>query len=171
MNYSNRSNPLFETLSPVVRGLGLSLLELVVNRRKTSVQVRLVIYKTTVCIDGPLQHADVSIDDCSKVHRAVTPRLELAFPKMELNLEVSSPGIERLIKDASEFVHYVGRPVRVYSTEISDWIGGVLIYSDETHIEIKGKDGMKSLDYQIIAKAKLGMLSACTQTSSIEAVI
>jgi ribosome maturation factor RimP len=136
---------LYETLSPVVKGLGLSLLELVVNRRKTSVQLRLVVYKNGV----------VGIDDCSKVHKAVMARLELAFPKEELYLEVSSPGIERLIKDAREFVHYIGRPVRVYNTEISDWLSGTLVSADETHIEMKGENGMVSLNYQIIAKAKL----------------
>jgi ribosome maturation factor RimP len=139
------ADPVFDTLEPVVKGLGMELLELQVSKHKTSVQTRVVVYK----------NGAVGIDDCSKVHRALTPRLELAFPGRELYIEVSSPGIDRLIKDGSEFVHYVGRGIRCYQTEISDWVSGVLEYCDETHIEIRGKKGMISLKYEGIAKAKL----------------
>ncbi|MDR2795463.1 MAG: ribosome assembly cofactor RimP [Spirochaetaceae bacterium] len=109
--------------------------------------------------------ASVTINDCARVHRAILPRLELAFPSQDIYIEVSSPGIERRIKDGAEFVHYIGRPVSCYRTDISGWTSGILISSDDAHIVIKGKDGMTSLSYDIIAKAKLAYPASIAQAS------
>ncbi|MCL2800789.1 MAG: ribosome assembly cofactor RimP [Treponema sp.] len=134
-----------EPLEAVLKGLGFALLELVVSRHRGSVQVRIVIYNGS----------SIGTDDCSKVHRAVIPRLELAFEGQEIVLEVSSPGIDRLIKAADEFVHYTGKGVRCYRTDISDWTAGILEAADEEGIYIKTKEGKVSLKFDIIAKARL----------------
>ncbi|GHU64869.1 ribosome maturation factor RimP [Spirochaetia bacterium] len=140
-----------DALEPVVHGLGMALIELAVSRRKghgstpASVQVRAVVYKA----------AAIGVDDCSKVHRAVMPRLELVFTGLDVYLEVSSPGIDRAIKDGSEFAHFEGRGVACYRTDISDWTGGILLSSDDKGIVLKTLNGEVNLGYDIIAKAKL----------------
>jgi ribosome maturation factor RimP len=137
--------PLYDSLEPVSRGLGLDLVELTVSRHKGTVQVRAVVYKK-----GPL-----GLDDCSRAHNALLPRLELAFPGQDLYVEVSSPGIDRLIKDGAEFAYYTGRGIRCYRTDISDWSAGVLESSGETGIILRGKEGVMNIGYDVIAKAKL----------------
>jgi ribosome maturation factor RimP len=140
-----RQDPLADALEPVARGRKLSLIEITVSRRKGSTQVRIVVYK-----DG-----DVGLDDCSAFHRAALPRLELAFPGQDLYVEVSSPGIDRLIKDGAEFRHYTGRRVRCYRTDTSDWFSGVLVSAGENGIVLE-KDGETCpLSYEVIAKARL----------------
>jgi ribosome maturation factor RimP len=159
MRYTPRAaDPLFNGLEIILRGLGLELLELTVNRRKGSVQVRVVLYKP----------GRLGTDDCSRAHRALLPRLELAFPDLPLFVEVSSPGIDRLIKDGGEFGHYTGRGLRCYCADISDWRTGVLASSDETGIELKGKEGIMRLDYSIIAKAKLDPAVPLDAAGSLE---
>ena len=133
------------SLEAVLEGLKFNLVELVVSRHRGSVQVRAVIYNG----------ASIGTDDCSKVHRAVTPRLELAFPEQDIYLEVLSPGIDRLIKERAEFPYYKGKGVRCYRTDISDWTAGVLENADEKGIDLKTKEGIVRLDFEIIAKAKL----------------
>jgi ribosome maturation factor RimP len=118
---------------------------LTVSRQKGSVQVRAVIYNG----------GSIGVQDCSKVHSAITPRLELAFEGQDIYLEVSSPGIERLIKDGKEAARYRGKTVRCYRTDISDWTAGILESADEKGITLNTKDGVVKLDYEIIAKAKL----------------
>jgi ribosome maturation factor RimP len=146
MRYSPRGpEDLYDSLIPVVRGLGLDLVELTVSRHRGAVQVRAVVYKP-----GPL-----GVDDCSRAHRALLPRLELAFPGQDLYVEVSSPGIDRLIKDGAEFAFYRGRGVRCYRTDISDWSAGILESADEQGIVLRGKEGAAHIGYEIIAKAKL----------------
>ncbi len=83
------------------------------------------------------------------------PRLDLAFPEQDIYLEVSSPGINRLIKDGAEFACYINRGVRCYRTDISDWTAGILESASEKGIVLKTKDGDVNLDFEIIAKAKL----------------
>jgi ribosome maturation factor RimP len=138
------------------------------------VQVRAVIYKC-----GSLAGADgeygfkeevVGIDDCARVHRAIIPRLELAFPKQDIYVEVSSPGIERRIKDGSEFAHYLGRPVSCYRTDISGWTSGILMDTSGANIVIKGKNGMVTLSYDIIGKAKLASFATIARQEEEAAV-
>jgi ribosome maturation factor RimP len=137
--------PVFDALEPIARGLKLSLVEIVVSRHKGSTQIRIVVYK----------NGDVGIADCSAFHRAALPRLELAFPGENMYIEVSSPGIDRLIKDGSEFRHYNGHRVRCYRTDTSAWSSGVLVSSDETGITLEEKGERFTLSYEVIAKARL----------------
>ncbi|MDR0487027.1 MAG: ribosome assembly cofactor RimP [Treponema sp.] len=134
-----------EQLEAVLDGLGFQLIELAVSRHRGSVQIRTVIYNGS----------SLGVDDCSRAHRAITPRLELAFSGQDVYLEVSSPGIDRLIKDGAEFARYRGNGVRCYCTDISDWIAGILESADEEGIVLQTKEGEMRLRFDIIAKAKL----------------
>ena len=140
------ADPLFESLEPIVRALGMALLEFTVSRHRGSVQVRLVIYK-----NGD----NVGTNDCSAVHRALLPRLDLAFGGKEIYLEVASPGIDRVIKDGSEFVHYIGRTIRCYIVDVSDWVSGTLTEASQSYIVLQRGNEIMNLTYDKIAKAKL----------------
>jgi ribosome maturation factor RimP len=133
------------SLEEVLKGLKFRLVELVVSRHRGSVQVKAVIYNGM----------SIGTDDCTRVHRAIMPRLELAFEEQDVYLEVSSPGIDKLIKDGVEFNYYLGKGVRCYRTDISDWTAGILEAADEKGIVIKTKDEDIRLEFDVIAKAKL----------------
>jgi ribosome maturation factor RimP len=133
------------TLEAVLEGLGFRLVDLTVSGHRGSAQIKAVIYNG----------ASIGTDDCAKAHRAVTPKLDLAFPGQDIYLEVSSPGINRLIKDGMEFACYINKGVRCYRTDISDWTAGILESAGESGIVLKTKDGEVNLDFEIIAKAKL----------------
>ena len=150
-NNPDADEALYQSLEPVIRGMGMSLLELSVYRGKArggnapTAQVKLVVYKDGI----------TGVDDCSRVHRGILPRLDLAFPERDVYVEVSSPGIDRLIKDGSEFAHYIGKGVRCYRTDTSDWTAGVLRAADEKGITLETGDGEIALPFEIIAKARL----------------
>jgi ribosome maturation factor RimP len=145
---------LTESIGALLTALGFSLIEHSVSRHKGAVDVRL-------CVDRRGGVQAMGVAECAELHRAVLPRLELLYAPAGLSMEVSSPGIERNIKDASEFEFFIGRRVRCYRTDITDWTSGVLLAADESHLELEtrsaGADsgGVVSLDYKIIAKAKL----------------
>ena len=155
---------LYQSLEPVIRGMGMALIELSVYRGKGrggnpgSAQVKVTVYK----------EGFTGVEDCSRVHRGIFPRLELAFPGKDIYLEVSSPGIDRVIKDGTEFVHFIGMGVKCYRTDISDWTAGVLRAADEKGIVLGVKDKEKALPseflieipFEIIAKAKLASYDA-----------
>jgi len=140
-----------EALEPVIHGLGLRLVGLSVSQRKGrgrspgATQVRLVVYR----------EGDTGIDDCALAHRAALPRLEIAFPGREIDLEVSSPGTDRLLKDGRECACFVGRGVRCYAPAMSDWVAGRLTAVDERGITLMGPEGEQTLAWEAIAKARL----------------
>ena len=146
---------LHESLELLVSRLGMSLIELSIFHGKGSVrplrpatgrvQVKAVIYKSGV----------TGIDDCASVHRLILPRLELAFPGKDIYLEVSSPGINRIIKEGREFLNYIGRGVKCYCNDASDWTAGILRSVDEEKLllEVEGKELV--LPYENIIKARL----------------
>ncbi len=140
-----RDDPLFDSLQAVVNGLGMSLVELTVSRHRGAAQVHVTVYRKGI----------VGVSDCSKVHHAILPRLELAFPDQELYVEVASPGIDRTIKDASEFPIYVGRGVRCFRLDTSDWTAGIVESADANRLILRGSAGLVELPYGLIAKAKL----------------
>jgi ribosome maturation factor RimP len=138
-------DPLYDEVLPIVEGCGLSLVEFTVSRHKGSVRVRIVVFKT----------GGIGVADCSVVHRAVQGRLELAFPWSDIYIEVSSTGIDRTVKDASEFRYYIGLPIRCYLRDMSDWVGGVLEYADKERLTLADENGRWELEYRRIVKAKL----------------
>ncbi|MDR1058029.1 MAG: ribosome assembly cofactor RimP [Treponema sp.] len=142
---NEREGALYNTLEPVVKGLGMSLVELSLSRYRGAYQVRI-----TVAGKGSL-----GTDDCSRLHRALLPRLELALPGQELYLEVSSPGIDRRVKDASEFAFFIGRGAACYRTDISGWTRGVIRAADEKTLTLENRDGVILLPYENIGKARL----------------
>jgi ribosome maturation factor RimP len=137
-------------LEAVLEGMGMRLIELAVFRQRKSVQVRVVID-----VAGKTGTQSLSVNDCADAYRALMPRLDLAFPQTYIRLEVSSPGIQRLIKDGAEFAQFTGRGMRCFRTDISDWTEGILESSDGKGIMIRTREGVIRLDYEIIAKAKL----------------
>ena len=138
-------------LETLVRAQGMELIEFGVFYSKArkgfppSVKVNAVVYKPGALGTG----------DCAKAHHSMLPWLEQAFPGRDISMEVSTPGINRVIKDKAELALYRGRGLRVWRTDISDWSAGILEDADGQWITIKGKEGLIQLDYGIIAKAKL----------------
>jgi ribosome maturation factor RimP len=91
-------------LQPVVEDLGYALWELEYVAGLGKAVLRLY-------IDAP---AGITVDDCERVSRAVSERLDLDDPLPgQYTLEVSSPGIERPLRTAAHFALYRGETVFV----------------------------------------------------------
>ena len=148
MDYvSTDSVPHFAECASVVSDTGFTLVELQIVPQKNSVHV-------TVVIASKDPSVDIGVNDCSKVHHALLPRLEAILGTEDTYMELTSPGMERNIKNAAEFAVFKGREVRVWDKNISDWVGGVIVDSDNTSVTLE-KDGTKqTFSYENIAKAK-----------------
>ena len=151
------SIPHFADCSPLVTGLGYILVDLKVVHQNGSIKVTAVITKPAG------DSGAVGVNDCARVHRALLPRLEAVLDSQDIYMEVASPGMERLIKNPAEFALFVGRYVRVWDSQITDWVAGKIISSDDQSItlELVG-DGVteepaqvSTIPYQRISKAKL----------------
>ncbi len=137
--------PQYSECEPLIKGLGYGIVEFAVFKRQASWQVKIV-------INGP---NGIGIADCTRVHRAILPRLEALLSSTEIYIEVTSPGLDRLIKNAFEFQLFIGKEVRIWNTDISDWMAGKILGSDTQSLRLEVTDGEMIVPYDKIAKAKL----------------
>lgn len=96
--------PLIELLEPLVRDLGYELWELEFVSRGGSGLLRLY-------IDSP---QGISLDDCERVSHKVSALLDQTDPiPGQYNLEISSPGLDRLLRTPAHFARFIGATARV----------------------------------------------------------
>ena len=72
-----------------------------------------------VFIDRPEGRGFVTVEDCSKVSNQLSHALTVENVEYE-RLEVSSPGLDRILKVAKDFVRFRGQPVRVRLNTLVD---------------------------------------------------
>lgn len=138
----------------LVEGLGYSLVELRVIPNNSQFQVRAVITHKVLPTSSDVS---IGINDCTKVHRLLLPLFEGLLNSTDVFMEVTSPGMERGIKNAAEFVLFLGRNIKVWDTTTADWVSGVLTESniDSLKLKVLQSGEEKSLAYENITKAKL----------------
>jgi ribosome maturation factor RimP len=137
--------PYFNDCEPLVAGFGCKLVELVAFKRQSSWQVKIVI----------TSDAGAGIVECTRVHRAILPRLEALLDSQDMYVEVTTPGIDRILKNASEFDAFKGKQVKVWNTELSDWISGAVVSAGADSVLLSTAEGEREIPYSKIAKAKL----------------
>ena len=140
--------PHYSECAPLVEGLGYHLIELKIVPAKTITKILAVI--------APKEpDKNISVNDCSRVHHALLPRLEALLGTDNTSMGLTSPGIDRDVKNDAEFSLFAGRAVRVWSKKISDWIGGKIVSADETALTMETEKGESvTVPYAEMAKAK-----------------
>lgn len=107
---------------------------------------------------------EVDSKDCDKAYRLIYPVAQGdAGLLRDLSLSVSTPGLFRTLKDASEFSIFTGRWVRLYDTGRAATLRGVIVSFDGEGVtlgsvkdEKSGKDlGTLVIPIEKINKAKL----------------
>lgn len=111
------------------------------------------------CIDREKQ---VDINDCEQVSRYLSEAFDedADFPiDTNYRLEVSSPGIERLLRKPAHFQRFVGEQIRLRLYEPLEGQKNFiaqLLAADEKGIHIQREDGLSlELPYHTIAKANI----------------
>lgn len=144
MNYSKLEDmPYYKECAPLIEGMGAVLVSIRVAKSGL----------VSVVIAGASKA--LGVDEMASVHRALLSRMEAFLGRDDLSMEVSSPGIERNIKNAAEFALFTGRGVRIYSNERGQWIEGQIMTAGDTSLVIKRDGGTEEVQYSDIAKAKL----------------
>jgi len=100
----------------------------------------------------------ITIDDCVKVNNLISPYLDVYPPTSgQYFLEVSSPGIERIVKDLKHFKLSINEKFKIKLQDKTD-INGTLIEIDENNssIKLKEKDNeeIRTILLSDIVKAK-----------------
>ena len=94
-------------VEPVIREVGVELVELQLVQRKSSALLRLL-------VDKP---GGINLDECAEVSHRVSFLLETADPiEGRYTLEVSSPGLDRPLTTEADFRRKIGESIRLFMT-------------------------------------------------------
>ena len=137
----------YEDCAPLVEGLGFVLVDLKIIPQKTTVKISAVIAS-----QDPAK--TIGVEDCSKVHHALLPRLEALLGRDDTYMELTSPGTDRNIKNAAEFALFKGTEIRVWDKNVSDWVSGTILDAGKDSLTLKCEEENKVYKYDDIAKAK-----------------
>jgi ribosome maturation factor RimP len=141
----------------VTASRGLTVWE-IQSRRETSGHV------VRVFIDRPGPAAtpedSVSIEDCEQVNREMSAILDVEDPlPFAYTLEVSSPGLDRPLRDENDYVRFAGRLAKVVVSEAVDnqkAFDGRLRGVDAGDVLLEGPRGrMHRLPLRLIARGRL----------------
>jgi len=136
---------LLDQVKPILDGMGFSLVELRLGRSKRQSYLSVVVYRP----EG------VGIDECAAISRNLLPRLELLDWLPDLRLEVSSPGLDRVLKSNEEFGIFRGRGLKVWKEGAEDWIDGINEGLSGAVLRLNRNGAVLEIPLAQIRKAKL----------------
>ena len=135
-----------QILAPVVSENGLMLLETELTKAGKYSTLRVV-------VDLPEGPGDVDLDPIEQVARQIRDAPDEADPTQRSSqLEVSSAGAERELRDAREFGRAVGHLAQI-NTEAGEVFGRVLSVN-ENGVEVETKTGTQLVPFTQITKAQ-----------------
>jgi len=105
-------------LEKVCDPLDLDIVELFVKRGKNGLHIKVIIYRGS----------GVTIRDCEKVSNLFNSRLSMLgqFDNENYNLQVSSPGLYRELRDTCEYSLFLTRPVKLILKEPDPSLGNAV---------------------------------------------
>lgn len=107
------------------------------------------IYRVYIIKDG-----GVSLEDCEKVSRVLSPIFDVMAPvEGEYFLEVSSPGLERKLSKIEHFALSLGEEAKITLNDKSVFIGKIISVDDQI-ITFSNDDGKSKFSFNEIKKAK-----------------
>ena len=143
-----------ELLAPVVAGAGYQLWELEYSPRSGGGLLRLYIDAASDSSEG-----GISLDDCERVSRVVSETLDAADPiPGHYTLEVSSPGLDRVLRTREHFERFAGERVRLEMMQPIEGrkrFAGRLLGVGERDITLELESGRINLPIDDIHRARL----------------
>ncbi len=133
------NDPLFTVVKEIVEPMGYKLVYTNAKNGINDVNITVVIHNG----------GSISLEDCGKVSRILYTVLSNYYDNRDINLEVSSPGLSRHIKDIYEFNLFKGKRIRVYSISNSVYFHGIIDKFEDnklTLINVRKGDNKEELN-------------------------
>ena len=144
-----KQDKLSELLAPIIEDLGFRFWGLEYQVRKVDALLR-------IYIDSP---NGISVDDCAKVSHEVAGILDVEEPiSMAYILEVSSPGMDRILFSAEQFSEFLGDDVKMKLNQMVDGrrkIKGKIASVDDGKITIQSDDEQITIAFDQIMRARI----------------
>ena len=146
---AQRIDQLWELLEPVVLAEGLELVEVEYRRESHGMVLRLFID----------QEGGVSVNDCAKVSHVVGDLLDVSdLIASHYHLEVSSPGLDRVLRKAEHFQKQIGNIIEVRTTmpiEKRRKFKGILVDTRPEGITVNCEGQLFEIPLALVERARL----------------
>ena len=143
------SDAIARLIEPTVTGLGYELWGIERTRSGQRQLIRLF-------IDAP---AGIALEDCEKVSAQVADLLEAENAlRGDYTLEVSSPGVDRVLFHPAQWERYLGEEVQVRlrtPVEGQRRLIGKLLRANEDEVSVLTPDGERTARHSMIERARL----------------
>lgn len=112
----------------------------------------------------------VSLNDCESFSRGLEALLDVENPiPASYTLEVSSPGLDRPLRNLKDFKKHIGKLARIITTEKIEnqnlFIGRILdVNSDFVKLSVHGRE--LDIPFEKISKARLEVELKCQKSSA-----
>ncbi|HEX8757596.1 MAG TPA: ribosome maturation factor RimP [Steroidobacteraceae bacterium] len=151
---------LIALIEPLVGRLGYELVDLEQSSGRGSAVIRLFIDRAPLRPAGAEAEGNgVTLTDCERVSREVSALLDVEDPiPAAYTLEVSSPGLDRVLRTPAHFARFVGSRVFVelaVPREGRRRYTGTLVSADEAGIALEVDGQRVPVSFAEIGKARL----------------
>lgn len=152
MRLSPLEEKIKKIIEPVITDLGFRLVQLRITGESAASALQ-------VMAEDPATRR-LGVDDCAKISRAISAVMDVEDPiKGAYRLEVSSPGIDRILTSEKDFEDFSGFEVKLETLFPADngqkRFRGVINGLKEGHILLATDTGEVEIPYSALAKAKL----------------
>lgn len=142
---------LTDIITPAVEALGLELWGCEIIRHGKYSEL-------WVYVEG--KNGSVTLDECAAVSRQIGSLLDVEDPiSGSYQLQVSSPGLDRILFKPEQYQHYIGEDVKLRLRAAHDGqrnFKGVLVAADDTQVVVNcDQDKQITLQFNQIEKAQL----------------
>lgn len=152
MRHTPLEQKVIDIAAPVIEDLGFSLVTVNIVGEGGSRNVQIM-------AENP-ETGRLGIDDCTKISKAIAVLMDVEDPiSGAYRLEVSSPGIDRVLIREQDFARYVGFEIKL-ETNIPTETGqkkfrGFIESFEEDVISLNTDQGVAEIPFDSVAKAKL----------------
>lgn len=146
---SNIENKVEELVKPIITNIGYDLYDVRYEKEGKDYYLRII-------IDKP---EGIDINDCETVNNSINDILDEAdYIKEQYFLEVSSPGLERVLRKPNHFLSQIGNEISVKLfkpiEKKKEFIGILEEFSAQDGITLKVDNTTMKIDLKDIAVAK-----------------
>lgn len=146
----NLERLLWSVLEPVINAEGFRCVDLHLQRNRRSRRLGVIVYRA----DG------VNAASLEALAREIRFQLPLiggapGHELEEVTLEVSSPGVERVLRAPREYAIFASKAVRILRGDATEWEAAVIVSAQAATVTLRFDDGEETVPIAAIRRAQL----------------
>ncbi|UGQ16447.1 ribosome maturation factor RimP [Borrelia sp. RT5S] len=142
MSRSFEENEVYDLIKGITDRLGIEILEINTFKKRGQGRVQVVLYG----------RGDFGVDKLCDLHKMVLLSLETVL-KYDFSLELSTPGVNRKIKNRREFKIFEGKRIKLMLG--NEFEEGFILKAEEDSFVFKTGSGEVKILYSDVRKARL----------------